>query len=69
MTIWNPVTIAIVCQLLSLLLPGRMSFSVEGFTENPRLATLWTLKKTELASLLTHYINLEVVSATKKANI
>ena len=47
MTIWKLLTFVIVCQLLSLLLPRMMYFSMEGFTENPRLATLLTLKKTE----------------------
>ena len=68
MIIWRPLTNLIVCQLSPLLLPRRISFSMKGFTENPRLVTLFTLKKTELLLLETHY-KLKDVSGAKKADI
>ena len=45
-----------------------MSFQVEDFTASPRLATLTSLKKTELVSLANHY-KLEVSTASRKADI
>ena len=45
-----------------------MSFQVKDFTASPRLATLTSLKKTELVSLATHY-KLEIPSGSRKADI
>ena len=50
------------------LLLKATSFSVEGFTENPSLAILSTVKKTELVLLATHY-KLKVISSAKKVDI
>ena len=45
-----------------------MSFQVEEFTASPRVATLSSLKKTELVTLATHY-KLEISSESRKADI
>jgi len=45
-----------------------MSFQVEEFTASPRVATLSSLKKTELVTLATHY-KLEISSGSRKADI
>ena len=47
---------------------GIMSFDLQEFTNNPRLATLAALKKSELLSVANHY-KVEVSSTIRKADL
>ena len=50
------------------LLVHTMTFSVDEFAATPRLATLSSLKKTELMALVTHY-KLDIPTGAHKADI
>jgi len=61
------ITLLLIVNCVVLVIP-IMSFSVDDFTTTPRLATLASLKKTELMSLATHY-KVEVPTGAQKAEI
>ena len=74
-SIWNKLSTLLNRLLLTILIVNYlivsahvMSFSVEEFAAAPRLATLASLKKSELMLIATHY-KLEIAGGTHKADV